>query len=348
MSVWLVPALLLAFLAPQEPPADKVVYLDSLLSNLTTKMEGFTPYRKTDATFGNTVVKHGLSTEIAFHASVLARYSAITFSLDKRYETFEALIGRDNTEAALGQSYCFFEVYADGKRVYSSPAIRSQLSDVLAQGGDAFKVKVPQKVSIDVRNVEQLKLAVQLPNFPQKGYRVNRAAGCVWGDAKLTLKPGERPEIISIPEAKDQAARTALNRAVAALLKRMPQSANGEAQRLAVTPLLMDSGAPGTPELRDYTKRLIGRQATSLTLLTLQDGSDETEFLRRFKADTDLLTKPAGIASAARNSGADLVLVPSLIDDDGWKIELKVLETGDGATVASARIALEKAATPPH
>ncbi len=343
MSVWVVPALLFAFMVPQEPPADRIVYLDSLLSNLTTKMEGLTPYRKTKATLGNSPVQHGLSTEVAFHANVQARYSAITFSLDRRYETFEALIGRDNDEASLGQSYCFFEVYADGKRVYASPAMRSSLSDVATQGGEAQKVKTPQKISLDIRNVDLLKLVVQLPNFAQKGYRVNRAAGCVWGDARVTLKPGERQEVIAPPEAKDQAARTALSRAVTQLLKRLPMPANGEAQHLAVTPMLLDPGAPGSAELRDYTKRLIGRHATTQTLVVLQDGTDETDFLARFKANVDLIRKPAEIASAARNSGADLVLVPSIIDDEGWKLDLKLLETADGATVASVRIEVPKA-----
>ncbi len=339
MNLWI--ATLLLVLQTPEPPPDRVVYLDSMLKSPTTRMEGFTPFRGVDSTFGNTRVRHGLSTDVAQHASVLARISTVTFSLDKRYATFEALLGRDNEDAALGQSYCFFEIYADGRRVYTSPALRSALSDVVAGGGDSFKVKTPQSVKLDVSGVDALKLVVQLPNFSQKGYRVNRASGCVWGEARVVLKPGASQEIVTVPTAPDQPARTALVKAVTALLKRAPVSASGEAQRVAVTPVQFDPDAPGSPDLRDYVVKLLRRQPASVTRMTFLEPTDDASFLEKFAREPDLATRTSALTAASRNVGADLLLIPSLVSDSGWFVELRLLDSAGGATLASVRVAVE-------
>jgi hypothetical protein len=330
---------LLFALAP--PESERIVYLDSLLKSPTTHQEGLNPYRAADATFGDQRVRHGLMTDVAAHANVQARYSSVSFALGKKYQTFHALIGRDNNEANLGQSYCYFEVYADGKRVFDSPAMRSALTDTVAHGGTAHKVKTPQSVTIDVSSVEQLKLVVQLPEFRQTGYRINRASGCVWGEARLTLKPGEkRDDSASLASVADQKAKEAFRRAVGVLLRRLPPSS--EPRRVAVAPLVLDSGAPGGPKLRELVAQLMQRRPSGPTLLTLLEPDEEKELAEKLTADTRLLARPAAIASIGRNVGADLVLLPALIDDDGWKAELRLLETADGVILASVQVPLDK------
>lgn len=337
----MVPLILATLLAFSAPPPDSppVVYLDALLAEPSTVFEGNARFRAVKrAQFGSQQVGHALLSEAHMHRSAPARYSSVSFALGKRYKSFEAILGRDNAEQELGRSYCYFEVYADGRRIYSSPAMRSPLSSFVAEGGYAFKVARPQEIKLDVENVETLKLVIQMPEFGQRGDRVDRAAGCTFGEARLTLKPGASPP--ESAKAEDPAPyRKAIRQALDSLLRKLPESGS-EPPKVALAPFRLDAGASGTSAgwwiyLSEQLDGSAGVQPLS--------GSAQSEFSRQSP-------EPAShevLARAARNAGADLVLSGALAETEkGWEIRLELRETADGALVARAAAKFVQPAKP--
>ena len=327
-------AVLLALVAPppESPPTSAVVYLDSLLADPTTIFDGNARFRALKRVqFGSQTCSHALVSEAHMHRSVGARFSAVTFALGKRFKTFEATLGRDNAEQEYGRSYCYFEVYADGKKIYSSPAMRSALSSFVADGGYAFKVARPQEIKLDVENVETLKLAIQMPDFPQRGDRVDRAAGCAFGEARLTLKPGQA---LPPPLTKDDSPapyRRAIRQALDGLLRKLPEP-GGEPQKLALAPFRIDEGGGGTPAgWWIYLSEQLDRQAIRPETFRLLEGSPQAEFSRLLP---EARTREE-IVRAARNVGADWFLDAHLAEGEkGWQVELELRDTSDGALVA--------------
>lgn len=320
--------------APQPKASESgTVYLDSLLSDPDTIFDGNARFRALKRVqFGSQQFSHALVSEAHMHRNVGARFSAVTFALGKRFKTFEATIGRDNAEQELGRSYCYFEVYADGKKIYSSPAMRSALSSFVAEGGYAFKVARPQEIKLDVENVETLKLAIQMPDFPQRGDRVDRAAGCAFGEARVTLKPGQTLPSPA-PEALSEPQRLAVRQAVDTLLKRIPMTT--EPVKLALAPFRLDEGGSGSSAaLWICLYERLDRQTARRETLHLLDDAAQAEFSRKLPAGSKADDREERMR-AARNVGADWFLDARLTQGEkGWQVELEVRDTNDGAPIA--------------
>ena len=98
--------------------------------------------------------KHG----VAVHSQ-----SSLTYDLDGRFETFEAMVGFDDAARGKGRVAC--RVFADGKEIYNAPDLR----------GDA----PPTPLKLPVVSAQQLRLEVDYGRGQDTGDRV------IWADARL-------------------------------------------------------------------------------------------------------------------------------------------------------------------
>ena len=89
--------------------------------------------------------------------------SSLTYDLDGRFGTFEALVGFDDAARGKGRVAC--RVFADGKEIYGAPDLR----------GDAS----PTPLKLPVASVQQLRLEVDYGRGQDTGDRV------IWADARL-------------------------------------------------------------------------------------------------------------------------------------------------------------------
>ena len=320
---------------PEAPASSPTVFLDSLLADPNTVYDGNVRFRALKRVqFGSQNYSHALVSEAHMHRNVAARFSAVAFPLGKRFKTFEAVIGRDNREQEFGRSYCYFEVYADGRRVYSSPAMRSAMASFVAEGNYAAKISRPQEIRLDVENVETLKLVIQMPDFGQRGERVDRAAGCAFAEARVTLKPGV--SLPTSPKDEDRAPyRRAIRQALDGLLRRLPEPV-GEPAKLAISTFRLDEGASGSSaEWWIYLSEQLDRQTIRPETLRLLEGPAQAEFARLLPDANGAPPARENVVRAARNVGADWFLDARLTSGEkGWQVELEVRDTNDGALIA--------------
>jgi hypothetical protein len=89
--------------------------------------------------------------------------SALTYDLDRRYATFEALVGFDESARKKGRVDC--RVFADGKEIYANPDLRADAS--------------PVRLNLPVAGAEQLKLVIDFGPDEDTGDRV------IWANARL-------------------------------------------------------------------------------------------------------------------------------------------------------------------
>ena len=89
--------------------------------------------------------------------------SALTYDLDRRYATFEALVGFDASGGKKGRVDC--RVFADGKQLYVNPDLRADAP--------------PVRLSLPVSGAEQLRLVVDFGPDEETGDRV------IWANARL-------------------------------------------------------------------------------------------------------------------------------------------------------------------
>src|SRR5262249_23104825 len=90
----------------------------------------------------------------------------LTYDLNGKYSTFEALVGFD--DAAKGQGRVDCRVFADGKELYSN-------LDLRADGP-------PVKLALPVAGAEQLRLCVDFGRGQDTGDRV------IWANARLSRR----------------------------------------------------------------------------------------------------------------------------------------------------------------
>ena len=89
--------------------------------------------------------------------------TALTYDLDRRYATFEALVGFDASGGKKGRVDC--RVFADGKELYANPDLRADAP--------------PVRLSLPVSGAEQLRLVVDFGPDEDTGDRV------IWANARL-------------------------------------------------------------------------------------------------------------------------------------------------------------------
>ena len=118
------------------------------------------PYRKDVSLTGAPLRLDGQPIEkgLAVHSR-----SALTYDLERRYATFEALVGFDDAAKKKGRVDC--RVIADGKELYANPDLRADAP--------------PVKLSLSVAGAEQLKLVVDYGPDEDTGDRV------IWANARL-------------------------------------------------------------------------------------------------------------------------------------------------------------------
>jgi len=106
--------------------------------------------------------------------------TALTYDLDRRYATFEALVGFDASAGKKGRVDC--RVFADGKELYANPDLRAGTP--------------PVRLSLPVSGAEQLRLVVDFGPDEDTGDRV------IWANARLYRRaPGAAAATTSVAAA---------------------------------------------------------------------------------------------------------------------------------------------------
>jgi hypothetical protein len=135
------------------------------------------PYRR-DVTLDGSPLKlddQPIEKGLAVHSR-----TALTYDLDRRYATFEALVGFDASGNKKGRVDC--RVFADGKELYANPDLRADAP--------------PVRLSLPVSGAEQLRLVVDFGPDEDTGDRV------IWANARLYRRaPGSAPGTTSVAAA---------------------------------------------------------------------------------------------------------------------------------------------------
>ncbi|WZO96222.1 NPCBM/NEW2 domain-containing protein [Isosphaeraceae bacterium EP7] len=136
------------------------------------------PYRRDLALNGEPLKMGGQRYErgLAVHSR-----SRLTYDLDGRYSTFEALVGFDDAASRKGRVDC--RVFADGKELFAN-------TDLRADGE-------PVKLSLPVEGAQQLTLLVDYGQGEDTGDRL------IWADARIYLKAPTKVSATSAAPAKD-------------------------------------------------------------------------------------------------------------------------------------------------
>jgi hypothetical protein len=122
------------------------------------------PWRKDVNLSGGPLKMAGRTYE---HGLAVHARSALTYDLNGRYATFEALVGFDESAKGVGRVDC--RVFADDKELYANPDLRADAP--------------PVRLTLPVAGAGRLKLVVDFGPDQDTGDRV------IWADARLFRKP---------------------------------------------------------------------------------------------------------------------------------------------------------------
>ena len=145
----------------------QMTYLSDLIPSQVAETPYFgrrSPYRQ-DLTLAGTPLK--LSGQVIDKGLAVHSRSSLTYDLDKRYTTFEALVGFDEAGKRKGRVDC--RVFADGREIYGNPDLRADAE--------------PVSLSLPVVGAEQLKLVIDFGADEDTGDRV------IWGNARVYRRP---------------------------------------------------------------------------------------------------------------------------------------------------------------
>jgi hypothetical protein len=122
------------------------------------------PWRRDISLLGEPLKMNGQTYDrgLAVHSRCV-----LTYDLNGRYSTFEALVGFDDAVKGKGRVDC--RVFADDKELYSNPDLR-------ADGP-------PIKLAFPVEGAEQLRLQVDYGHGQDTGDRL------IWANARLYRRP---------------------------------------------------------------------------------------------------------------------------------------------------------------
>jgi hypothetical protein len=101
------------------------------------------------------------------HGLAVHSRSSLTYDLNGKFATFEALVGFDESAKGIGRVDC--RVFADGKELYANPDLRADAP--------------PVKLVLPVAGAGRLRLVVDFGRDQDAGDRV------IWANARLFRKP---------------------------------------------------------------------------------------------------------------------------------------------------------------
>lgn len=198
----------------QAPPP---VYLETLFRAPGVKYDGNLVFTPRKAKVDGETYEHAMSADVRFDPNGPGETCGMTIPLDGKFLRFQARICRDDVLSKEGTGFCYFEVYADGKQLLKSDAIRSKLYPVRIDDTRGKKVG-GQEIDVEVKGARTLRLVVRYANdFKQTatfstgrvgGDPVRQAAGCLWLDAKLTTGEGATLDTAKLTE-RDQRVQAA-------------------------------------------------------------------------------------------------------------------------------------------
>jgi NPCBM/NEW2 domain len=141
----------------------QMAYLSDLVPSKVEETPYFarrSPYRR-DVGLDGSPLKlddQAIDKGLAVHSRTI-----LTYDLDRRYATFESMVGFENSAGKKGRVDC--RVFADGKELYANPDLRADAP--------------PVRLSLPVLGTEQLRLVVDFGPDEDTGDRV------IWANARL-------------------------------------------------------------------------------------------------------------------------------------------------------------------
>jgi len=165
----------------------QMTYLSDLVPSQVDETPYFgrrAPYRKDVSLSGEPLKVDGRAFDrgVAVHSR-----SALTYDLDRRYATFEALVGFDDAAKKKGRVDC--RVFADGKELYANPDLRADAP--------------PVPLVLSVAGAEQLRLVVDFGPDEDTGDRL------IWAGARLYRRPPPSTAGLAQPPASPPITRPA-------------------------------------------------------------------------------------------------------------------------------------------
>jgi hypothetical protein len=141
----------------------QMAYLSDLVPSKVEETPYFarrSPYRRDVALDGSPLK---LDDQVIEKGISVHSRTELTYDLDRRSATFEALVGFDASGGKKGRVDC--RVFADGKELYANPDLRADAP--------------PVRLSLSVSEAEQLRLVVDFGPDEDTGDRV------IWANARL-------------------------------------------------------------------------------------------------------------------------------------------------------------------
>ena len=111
--------------------------------------------------------------QIHEHGLAVHSRCVLTYDLDRRYATFETVVGFDDEASRKGRVDC--RVLADGKELYANPDLRADAP--------------PVRLALPVAGVQRLQLLIDFGADQDTGDRI------IWANPRLFRhRPAERPQ----------------------------------------------------------------------------------------------------------------------------------------------------------
>ena len=206
-----------------------IVYLETLFKAPGVKYDGNLVFTPRKGKVDGEAFEHAMSADARFDPSGRSDVCGMMIPLEGKYLRFQARVCRDDQLSREGTGFCYFEVYADGKQLFKSDALRSKLYPVRI--GDTRGKRVGgQDLDVDIKGVRTLRLVVRYADdFLQTatfstgrvgGDAVRIAAGCLWLEARLTTGAGATLDKEKLSE-RDQRIQSAARLAARSLRRQL-------------------------------------------------------------------------------------------------------------------------------
>lgn len=338
----------------QDPSAATVTYLADMKRALVTQ-GGFSDYTVRRAFIGGVVFPRALLADVSYSPSdPAAQSSYAVYNLNGQFETFAATVGRDDGKVTQGVGLVYFDVYADGRRIYHSRASKGAATDVTAPGAEARVTARPQEIRADVKGVRTLKLvAAYAGELTQTGSgSLYYGMGCVWGDARLLSSHAVRLDAQGAPQTALQPTAAALAdplfslhpRASLALLLELDRKLKGRKRgpiSVVIGPLKVIGSQhpePAADARTDLLQALLNNNRLRARYRALDTARYDAILTKQGVADPP--NAPAVfLARAARSMAAQVVVTGTISHRrDLILYSLRLLDAKDGQPRAAASV----------
>ncbi|MDX1933555.1 MAG: NPCBM/NEW2 domain-containing protein [Capsulimonadales bacterium] len=335
--------------APLTPlPVREPVPIDlpAFLDGLSAGQSGYRKYESRTVTLADRRFERALVTEVA-NIRPGEQLSKLSVLLNGDFVRFRATVGREEREASRGRGYVYFEVWGDDRLLARTEATGALRSPVGIGTAEEPTRREPTELDVSTEGVLSLTLITRYASdLPQRGRDMDRARGCVWGNARLTPRPGYVGNRAGDP-LRD-ALRLASARLIAGALAMSKADAPGlrmPPYRIGVAPLRQVGGSrEGTvpePVVRAVLEELLlAAQQGRGELFKSVDRKGARLLTEAFRPDRPEREEGPELTEVGRKAGATLVVTGSYTGGVGGRVLLMMWDTRTGRKYPSAEVTI--------